>query len=221
MDRRPLREMYMHISRRVALGIAGAATLLATAGTVAGVTGTASASPNLNGGRFSMTDTAVNVKTGKMIHLQRTVGTGNRWCYGQAQINAWSGGPWVNSYNGCPGPSNGDFTTIRLSPSTNLALEFTGGGAWAGRCVGDANNDPNDARTSLDSCGSNGVGEGWGVDFTFVGQGTCPSGQYYFRNAHWTGATSGYLGPDDHWVNGSHMYLNKQIALCFKYYPPA
>lgn len=189
-------------------------------GALAVFTPWASATPNLTGGTFSLTDTAVNMKTGNLVHPQRTVGTGNRWCYGAAQINAWGGGPWVNSYNGCPGPSNGDFTNITLTPTVNHALKFTGGGPWNGRCIGDANNDPGDARTSLDSCGTNGIGEGWGVDMQ-VGGAPCPAGQYWFRDQHWSGATSGYLGPADNWSNGSHMYLNKQIAICFKYYPPA
>lgn len=191
---------------------------LASGLAVATSTGSASAAPDFTHGKFGATNTAIDMKTGQLI---KRVGTGNRWCYGQAQINAWGGGPWVNSYDGCPGPSNGDFTVIHLTPSTNLALKFTGGGPNDGRCVGDANNDPSDARTSLNSCGTNGVGEGWGVDFTFIGQGSCPAGQYYFQNAHWSGATNGYLGPVNGWVNGSHMYLNKQTALCFKYYPAA
>jgi hypothetical protein len=192
-----------------------------TFGTGAAVVGTqASASTIQDGGRMHVTDIAVNMKTGKIVHMHRTVGTGNRWCYGQAQINAWGGGPWVRSYNGCPGPSNGDFTNITLTPSTNHALKFTGGGSWDGHCIGDAYNDPSDARTSLDSCGTNGQGEGWGVDMV-VGASPCPSGSYWFRDVHWSGATSGYLGPVDNWTNGSNMYLNKQLAYCFKYYPPA
>ena len=201
--------------------IAFAVTASLAAGGAAFASSSVSAQAAPVGGTFRMTSTAVDMKTGRLITLPQIVGSGNRWCYGQAQINAWGGGPWVNSYAGCPGPSNGDFTVIRLTPSTNLALKFTGGGPWDGKCVGDAYNDPSDARTSLDSCGTNGVGEGWGVDFIFVGQGNCPAGQYYFQNAHWTGATPGYLGPVNGWVSGSHMYLNKQTALCFKYYPPA
>lgn len=196
----------------------GAAALVIGAGVAtAAVTMTSTPStPNLVGGTFAMTNTAVNMKTGKQVHLMRA--TTNRWCYGQAQINAWSGGPWVKSYNGCPGPSNGNFANITLTPTINHALQFKGGGAWNNRCIGDANNDSGDARTSLDSCGTNGVGEGWGVDME-VGSGGCPSGSYWFRDIHWSGATNGYLGPQDNWTNGSVMYLNKQVAICFKYYP--
>ena len=132
-------------------------------------------------------------------------------------INAWGGGPWVNVYKGgTPTSTNDNFSFFQQSPTVYYSLKFIGGGAWNGRCIGDANNDPGDARASLDACGTGGIGEGWGVNFT-TGTSGCPSGWRWFRNVHWPG----YLGPADGAVNGSHFYLNKPTKWCFDQLGPA
>ncbi len=145
--------------------------------------------------------------------------TGNQYCYylgGYACVNAWGGGPWVNTYTGGPGTSNNDFSVINNYATGDQMLQFTGGGSWNGHCVGDAYNDSGDARTSLDSCGNGGEGAGWGTNF-ISGVDGCQAGWAYFYNTHW----GGWLGPPDNWVNGSHFYLNKTVKYCFKVYSPA
>jgi hypothetical protein len=147
-------------------------------------------------------------------------GAGHQYCYyngGYACLNAWGGGPWVNVWTGGPGQCNGDFTLLPPNAAGYYRLEFTcGSGGWNGHCIGDAYNDPDDARTSLDDCGFGGTGQGWGTNFR-SGIDGCPAGYGWFQNVHW----GGYLGPPDNWVNGSHFYLNKPGKICFKAYSPA
>lgn len=146
-----------------------------------------------------------------------STGTGNQWAYSTSPwglINAWDNGPWIkNYYGGQPTTANDDFTNIVLSPTTNHAMEFTGlNGGW---CIGDAFNDPNDARASSGSCGSGGRGENWGVDMT-IGTSGCPSGWYWIHDVHW----NGYLGPAGN-SNGSQFYLNKPNKICYEALGPA
>jgi len=143
-----------------------------------------------------------------------SAGTGNEWCMTSTNskcINAWGGGPFVKLYTGQGGGANSDFTSLGLSG--HIVLQFTGNSGWAGRCIGDAYNDPNVPSVSLDDCGFSGSG-GWGTLFTFGSSG-CPSGYVWYRNVHWTG----YLGPQDSNTNGSPFYLN-QGKTCFKAFPP-
>ena len=109
------------------------------------------------------------------------------------------------------GGANSDFTSLGLSG--HIVLQFTGNSGWAGRCIGDAYNDPTNPSVSLDDCGFSGSG-GWGTLFTFGSSG-CPSGYVWYKNVHWTG----YLGPQDSNTNGSPFYLN-QGKTCFKAFPP-
>ena len=147
------------------------------------------------------------------------VGSGSQYAYTTdpwGLINAWNGGPWVkNYYGGLPTTPNDDFTLISLSPTVYHALKFTGTGGNVGRCIGDAYNDPGDARASLGKCGTGGTGEDWGVDMTYGGSG-CPLGWYWFHDVHW----GGYLGPASN-TNGVNMYLNKPDKYCFGEYGPA
>lgn len=143
-------------------------------------------------------------------------GTGNEWCMTATNtkcINAWSGGPFVKLYTGQGGGSNSDFTVFFVQDG-HQALQFTGNSSWAGRCIGDANNDPGNASSSLDVCGFSG-GAGWGTRFDagFTG---CPAGYSWFRNVHW----GGYLGPQDPNTNGSPFFLNKPTKTCFQDFPP-
>jgi len=129
-------------------------------------------------------------------------------------INAWGGGPFVKQYNGV-NVKNNNFSLFQQSPTVYYSLKFFGGGTYNGKCIGDANNDQNDARAYLDSCGTGGTGEGWGVNFT-TGQSGCPTGYSWFHNVHW----GGYLGPAGT-GNGSQYYLNKPGKVCFAALGPA
>lgn len=143
-----------------------------------------------------------------------TMSYGAQFCYyngGYACLNAWGGGPWVNTYTGGPdgADTNADFGTININGI--LEIEYTGGGAWNGECIGDAYNRSGYADTSLDSCGNvNNGGAGWGTSFT-EGNSGCPTGKDWFYNNHW----GGYLGPPNGWINGSHFYLNNTARICF------
>jgi hypothetical protein len=112
---------------------------------------------------------------------------------------------------------------LRTESNGNVELQFAGGGAWNGQCIGDAYNDPSNASTSLNPCGSisNGSGAGWGTQFT-IAYGTnsngCPEGTIMFGNNHWSSVTGHetWLGPPNGYVNGSHFYLNKPGQICFR-----
>lgn len=160
-------------------------------------------------GLLALTTSGANARDTALM----SVGSGNQWAYSTnpwGLINAWNAGPWVrNYYGGLPTSTNDDFTDITLTPTINHALMFSGLGDWAGWCIGDAFNDPNDARASLGKCGHNGIGENWGVDMT-TGSSGCSAGWQWFRDVHW----GGYLGPASN-SNGAQMYLNKPNKYCY------
>ncbi len=145
-----------------------------------------------------------------------SVGSGYQYQYrngGTAFINAWNGGPWVKVYDNYA--VNNDFTVIQ-DPSTGYQMLKRTNGTGGNACVGDAYNDPGDARASLDSCGVPvGTNNGWGTDFLIASGSPCPSGDWWFRNVHWSGVDGAYLGPANNWSNGSNFYLNKPAAYCF------
>jgi hypothetical protein len=146
--------------------------------------------------------------------------SGNQFCYydgGYACLNAWGGGPWVNTYTGGPNTQNNDFTLIGGSTGSNWQIEDTGGNSGSGECIGDAYNESGQADTYLDTCGT-----GWGTNFTIAygtGDNGCPDNTIMFYDNHW----GGYLGPPNGWVNGSHFYLNKPSStpICFTEYGAA
>jgi len=156
-------------------------------------------------------------------------GTGNQWCNtGGICFNAWNGGPYVKSYYYGQPQSNNDFTWVVNTNSCNGGrttstcpghgvpagqgiggIKFTGNTGWAGRCIGDASNDPNLANSSLDTCpgGSNGNG-GYGTNFAYVTSNSCGAGWVILYNFHWDG-----------WINipntpAQTIYLNNQQASC-------
>jgi hypothetical protein len=140
-----------------------------------------------------------------------------QFCYykgGYACLNAWGGGPWVNAYTGgFETRDNNEYFNVIVNYATgDSELEFTGGGTWDGKCIGDAYDNSGYADTSLDSCGNNGEGAGWGTNF-IVGTSGCAAGSEWFYNTNW----DGYLGPPNGWTNGSHFYLNNKGYACFKY----
>jgi hypothetical protein len=126
-------------------------------------------------------------------------------------LNAWNGGPFVNVYHSCAYP-NDAFFVIAVPNSNYVQIRFQGDSGWAGRCVGDAYNDPNNASTSLDACSP----AGWGTLFIERTSG-CSSGQVAFKNAHWSAVTGHdtFLGPPDNYIDGSPFYLNKPGYFCF------
>jgi hypothetical protein len=119
---------------------------------------------------------------------------------------------------GSPAPGGicaGDSDILGPQSNGNVVIAFLpGSGTWNGYCVGDAYNESGDARVSLDPCGNNGQGAGWGTQFEWIqgnGSNGCPSGYSAFYNRHW----GGYLGPQQSGVNGSPFYLNKSGKVCF------
>lgn len=147
---------------------------------------------------------------------------GNNWCWGNSSdcMNAWNGGPWVKGYTGGD-TANGDFirdfgTSL---PSTYLVF-WNSSSPWFGKCIGDAYNDPNDARASLDPCpgtnGGGGSGDGWGTHLhSYSNDSICASGYFAFKDDHW----NGWVGFADG-SNGSQLYLNKPAPFCFRADPP-
>lgn len=129
-----------------------------------------------------------------------------------ATLNAWNGGPFVKSWHSCAFP-NDSFFIASVQNSNDVQIEFTGNSGWAGHCVGDAYNDPNNASTSLDTCSP----AGWGTLFVPLESGYCASNQIAFKNVHWSAVTghNAYLGPANPYGDGSSFYLNKTGYFCF------
>jgi hypothetical protein len=82
--------------------------------------------------------------------------SGNQFCFhlnpevgGQTCLNAWSGGPGVDVYTST-GAVNNDFSVVPAGSS--WAIEDTDGGAYNGKCVGNANNNSGSEYTGLDTC---------------------------------------------------------------------
>lgn len=145
--------------------------------------------------------------------------TGNNWCIGTTSecLNAWNGGPWVKLYtNGTT--TNGDFLWDHglALPAQYLIFGNTASN-WFGNCIGDAFNNANDARASLDPCpgqnGGSGSGDGWGTHIlrdTTV----CGSGWVAFKDLHW----NAWIGPESE-TQGAQIYLNKPNPYCYQAYP--
>ncbi|HSW80601.1 MAG TPA: hypothetical protein VLG47_07530 [Candidatus Saccharimonadales bacterium] len=129
-----------------------------------------------------------------------------------ACLNAWNGGPFVNVYT-ARGTTNNDFTVFQVNGI--WAIKYTGDNGAVGRCVGDANNDPNLAYTSLDVCPTPGDSGGWGTNFD-VDPG-CGTGKVAFKNRHWP---NGWLKPNAN-QNGAKFYLNGPTRVCYTIYPAA
>lgn len=122
-----------------------------------------------------------------------------------AALNAWNGGPDINVYHSCADPN--DRFTILFPGGNNIQLEFTGGGANNGKCIGDFNNNQGTASTGLTGCNP----AGWGTLFQENLNANCGSGQIAFWNNHW----QGFLGPAQNYTDGSNFYLNNFGYYCF------
>jgi hypothetical protein len=150
--------------------------------------------------------------------------SGSQFCVvnsngGEMCLNAWGGGPWVKVETTYDSRIQNNRFQIRYENNGNVELQFVGGGAWNGQCVGDAYNDPTYASTSLNPCGdiNNGNGSGWGTQLQLQQWGPggpCLTNQVAFYDWHW----HGYLGPTSPTAaNGSLWYLNKPSStpICF------
>jgi hypothetical protein len=126
-----------------------------------------------------------------------------QFCYYSGRfacLNAWGGGPAVNTYTGGI-DRNDTHQNFNIIPNTagGVDLQYTGAGPNNGKCIGDLGNSSTVAKAGLVPCFT-----GWGTNFKI--QQTCSDPSLYtFANAHW----KGFLGPVDNWVNGSPFYLNK------------
>ena len=144
-------------------------------------------------------------------------GTGNQFCTTSPAVacfNAWNGGPYVNVYT-ARGTAHNDFTLGYDSTLGVYYLEYTGGGAWNGQCIGDASNDSGNYQTSLDPCPSGSNSGGWGTHFS--ANGGCANGGLGFKNIHW----NGYIWPVNY-SNGSPFFLNGgNTEFCYVSYPAA
>ena len=137
-------------------------------------------------------------------------------------LNAWNGGPYVNTYG--PGVGNDNFGlqpiydrcqngSDRTTP--NCPYQYVPGGLLivqieylniSGNCVGDFNGLSGDARAgAFDACNNPGNGQGgsYGTVF-FEYPGGCPGGYFSLLSFHWV---SGVLNPSGS-GNDQPWYLN-------------
>lgn len=168
---------------------------------------------------------------------QAEAASGNQWCDTLGYcLNAWSGGPFVKSYgyssNGNDDNAftivgttycNGGYTTSTCPgdgiPSgwPIVEIEYTGGGSWNGRYIGDAYNESNRADSSLD------VYNGYGTIFVQITYTPCGVNQGtwdVFADTHWSGVEGGirYLAwtQNSNDGNGFTVYLNNVLGQCIR-----
>jgi hypothetical protein len=128
-------------------------------------------------------------------------GNSTQYCYGSQCLNAWGGGPAVNTYT--PNVANNDFRAINDSDNM-VALQFQGNGG----CIGDYGNSSTNARAGLSgNCAGGPVPWGGNLDAF-----TCPGGVEFY-DVHW----NGWLGPATSPGNGVAFYLNKPTPYCFAF----
>jgi len=118
-------------------------------------------------------------------------------------LNAWSGGPYVNTYQ--VGAANNDFIAF-YNPDTGYEnIEFTGNSSYSDECVSDYGNSSTDARVGLTGyCQADSIA--WGANFDLD---SCGDGGDAFYNVHW----GGWLGPAS-LSKGEGFYLNKPSENC-------
>jgi hypothetical protein len=161
---------------------------------------------------------ALTLAAGMALSLSQTAeaASGNQFCSvgPEVCINAYQYGPWVKVWTSRGSTAN-DFTLGYDSTLGVYYLRFTGGGTWNNYCIGDANNDPNDARTAMGACPSGSNSGGWGTNF-YLDLSDCGSGAEAFQNKHF----NGYMSPSG-FSNGSQYYLNAGSPFCFYTYTGA
>jgi hypothetical protein len=127
-------------------------------------------------------------------------------CFGGSCLNAWNGGPLVKVYSS--GAANNFFETYHNPNNGYYEILFLNMTPYGHDCVGDYNNNPNDAKAGLYSdCTAGSIA--WGANFT-EDTSHCGAGEIAFRNVHW----GGWLAPAG-LSNGSQFYLNNSSAHCF------
>jgi hypothetical protein len=144
-------------------------------------------------------------------------GYGHTFCGGNGAgcLNAWNGGPWVNSY-GNAHVGNDDFYSVNLTDGASTYIMDSGANAWSGNCIGDAYNKSGDSQASLDPCPGSSKGAGWGTSFQVVRGKKCTGNTVAFLNKRW----NDFLGPANGigFANGSHFTLDGGIY-CFEIGP--
>ncbi len=129
-----------------------------------------------------------------------------------ACVNAWDGGPAIDTYTVMGSEPNDELYVGTLN-NGNYYLQFIGGGVYNDECIGDYNNSPTNASTGLDPCPTNSYSGGWGTNFKESG---CSPEGTKFENNHW----GGYLAPGQ-FVNETPWYLNHSGQYCVGVYPPS
>lgn len=130
-------------------------------------------------------------------------------CWGAICLNAWNGGPLVKVFSG--GAANNYFEPYQNPNNGYYEILFLNQTPYGHDCVGDYNNNANDAKAALYSdCTAGRIA--WGANFT-EDTSNCGAGTMAFRNVHW----GGWLGPAG-LNNGDQFYLNKPSRYCFKVY---
>jgi len=131
--------------------------------------------------------------------------TGVQFCDVLQCLNAWNGGPYVNTYG--PRVANDFFNlTINTLPDPGYrVIQYLGPGSYHGDCISDYNNSSTDARAGLYDCSRGGYP--WGSKFEVA---NCPSGALAFYDIHW----NGWLAPAGP-GNGKGFYLNNPTEHCF------
>lgn len=123
-----------------------------------------------------------------------------QWTDGSCFINAWNGGPAVNSY--CAQAKNNDFYVGNNGSSYEIVLN--NGGSESGECISDWDNSSQDARAGLNPCSGT---TPWGANFTE--QSCYPLPGIAFHNNHW----NNWLNGGD--ANGDAFYLNTYNKTCY------
>jgi hypothetical protein len=132
--------------------------------------------------------------------------SGDTFETGGIYINAWNGGPEVNSYDGST--TYDDFTIINNSyRNFDVQIVDTDGGPYDGWCIGDYGDNPSNPDTGLVG-GCDTAGTGWGSLFEAYECGN--TGELGFWNIHW----GGWLDPSSA-SNGQPFILNDGFEDCY------
>lgn len=144
---------------------------------------------------------------GTAIAAHASVGSGNQYDqFGAGEYgDAWNGGPLIKDYRSQG--ANNDFTLFSWS-DLSAGFRLSNGNpndAYDGECIGDNNNDQNDAKAGLWDCS---LGAPWGARFTLSNCTYDGLAGYYVYDIHWGGYLSWGTG------NGSQAFLNNQTPTC-------
>jgi hypothetical protein len=157
---------------------------------------------------------------------------------GFACLNAWNGGPYVNTYG--PAVSNDNFELQPIddrcksgSDLTTTNCPYSGVPAGllivqirylnTGNCLGDFNGESGDARAgAFDACNNPSTGSGGSDGTVFFeynvvvdDQATCPPGHFELYSFHWQNGGLGYPGAG----NDEPWYVNSEPLDCVEQAP--